>query len=104
MNVRRMLVLLTFALGVAALGASSSAHGATLGGTWVSTSTQALNLNGQLLGSAPADEQLEISAVLPLRNSSSKKKRATRSQCAGSENLCSSTKVYVFSQSRSWAP
>ena len=71
MNVRRMLVLLTFALGVAAVGASSSAHGATLGGTWVSTSTQALNLNGPLLGSAPAGEQLEISAVLPLRNSSS---------------------------------
>src|ERR1700759_1078902 len=71
MNVRRMLVLLMFALGAAALGASSSAQGAILGGTWMSTSTQALNLNGQLLGPAPAGEQLEISAVLPLRNSSS---------------------------------
>jgi pseudomonalisin len=35
---------------------------------WVATHTQALHLQGQLLGSAPAGEQLEISAVLPLRD------------------------------------
>jgi subtilase family serine protease len=38
--------------------------------TWVATHTQALNLNGQLIGSAAPEQQLEISAVLPLRNAS----------------------------------
>jgi len=47
--------------------------GAALAGTtgtsgWVATHTQALKLTSQLLGAAPSDQQLEISAVLPLRN------------------------------------
>jgi subtilase family serine protease len=37
---------------------------------WVATHTQALNLTGQLAGPSPANRQLEISAVLPLRNTS----------------------------------
>jgi pseudomonalisin len=35
---------------------------------WVATHTQALHLEGRLLGSAPAGARLEISAVLPLRD------------------------------------
>lgn len=55
-----------FALGVAA--ATASPAGAATGGAWVATHTKALDLNGQLLGAAPAGQQLEISVTLPLRN------------------------------------
>jgi pseudomonalisin len=37
-------------------------------GSWVSTHTQGLRLSGRLLGSAPASQPIEISAVLPLRD------------------------------------
>lgn len=62
------------ALAAAALitcGLTASALAGTTGsGSWVATGTQALNLSGQLTGAAPAGAQLEISAVLPLRNTS----------------------------------
>ena len=55
-----------------ACGLSAAAFAGTPAtGGWVATSTQALSLSGQLLGAAPSGEQLEISAVLPLRNTSS---------------------------------
>jgi subtilase family serine protease len=37
---------------------------------WIVTHTQALNLSAPLVGAAPATQQLEISAALPLRNAS----------------------------------
>ena len=37
---------------------------------WAATQTQALNLSAQSLGAAPATQQLEIGAALPLRNAS----------------------------------
>ena len=69
MNARRLLVLFALALGATVLGGSTTAQGAN--GNWVSTSTKALQLDGTLLGAAPAGTHLEISAVLPLRHASS---------------------------------
>src|SRR5579862_1020478 len=66
MKINSILAVATVALALCALTASASAG--TLGGGWVATHTQALSLTGQLLGAAPADQQIEISAVLPLRN------------------------------------
>ena len=56
------------AAGAAALagGLSPAANASTH--RWVSIHTQALHLDGTLLGRAPARQRLEISAVLPLRN------------------------------------
>ena len=65
----RAVSLLVLALAAAVLlGASAPAGGAASG--WAPTATQGLNLTGQLLGPAPANQQLEVSAVLPLRNAS----------------------------------
>src|SRR5579862_3001610 len=60
---------LTVLFGVLALAAciGASAAGAR---TWVATHTQALHLTGRLLGTAAATQRLEISAVLPLRDTS----------------------------------
>ncbi len=52
-----------------ALGATS-AQSADAATSWVPTHTQALNLDGTLLGSAPATQQLTVSVVLPLREAS----------------------------------
>ena len=60
---------LAYILAALAVCGLAPAAGASTGG-WVATHTQALNLNGQLLGDAPATQQLEVSAVLPLRNTS----------------------------------
>ncbi len=60
---------LRLALVIAALvscGLTASASAGTAG--WVATHTQALNLTGTLVGAAPAGQQLEVSAALPLRN------------------------------------
>lgn len=54
------------AIGAMAGSGAATASAATTG--WVATHTRALHLTGTLLGSAPAGERLEISAVLPLRN------------------------------------
>jgi pseudomonalisin len=63
------MALVTLVLVVCGLTASASTGSAgTLG--WVATHTQALNLTGTLLGSAPAGQQLVVSAALPLRNTS----------------------------------
>ncbi len=65
---------LTLAVTAAALvaGGCAQAASATTGSDgWVATHTQGLNLDGQSLGATPAAQQLEISAVLPLRNASS---------------------------------
>ena len=71
-----MLKPLSFTLAVTAAalvaGGCAQAASATTGSDgWVATHTQGLKLDGQLLGAAPAGQQLEISAVLPLRNASS---------------------------------
>jgi len=64
-----LVVVAAAALALCGLTAAASA-GSTGASGWVATHTQALSLTGQLLGAAPAGEQLEVSAVLPLRNTS----------------------------------
>lgn len=66
---RLFLLLLIPALVAVGLAVPASADATATGR--VLTHTQALNLNGQLIGRAPAGQQLEISAVLPLRNANS---------------------------------
>jgi subtilase family serine protease len=56
------------AAGAAALAGGLSPAANASAHRWVSTHTQALHLDGTLLGRAPARQRLEISAVLPLRN------------------------------------
>lgn len=62
----------TLAAVLAALLACAAAQAAaaqtTIAAGWAATHTQGLNLNGTLLGAAPASQRLQISAVLPLRN------------------------------------
>jgi subtilase family serine protease len=61
------MALVTLVLVVCGLTVSASTGSAgTLG--WVATHTQALTLSGTQLGSAPAGQQLVVSAALPLRN------------------------------------
>jgi pseudomonalisin len=71
----RIVSLLVLALAAAVLlGAAAPAGGAAVSGAavgWAPTATQGLHLTGQLLGPAPANQQLVVSAVLPLRNASS---------------------------------
>lgn len=64
-------ILATACVGLVACGLAPAA-GASTGAavSWTATHTQALDLNGSLLGAAPAGEQLEISAVLPVRDRS----------------------------------
>jgi pseudomonalisin len=64
----RLLVVFATAALVACGLAPAALAGTTGNVGWVATHTQALNLSGKLVGHAPADRQLEISAVLPLRN------------------------------------
>jgi subtilase family serine protease len=64
-SIRYILALLATA--VAGGGLAPSAGAST---DWVATHTQALHLNGNLVGVAPAAQRLEISAVLPLRDQS----------------------------------
>ena len=60
------------AAAAALIGMASLPNGAAAATSqWVATHTQALQLSGQLLGAAPATQELTVSAVLPLRNSSS---------------------------------
>jgi len=57
--------------GIAAFAAAlalSIVPAAAASTAWVATRTQALHLNGRLLGAAPSRQPLQISAVLPLRN------------------------------------
>jgi subtilase family serine protease len=54
-----------------AFGLASTALADTSASGRVATHTKALTLDGQLIGRAPAGQQLEISAVLPLRNTKS---------------------------------
>jgi pseudomonalisin len=67
---------LTIAVTAAALLAAGSVQAASAAATtgatgWSTTHTQGLDLDGALLGATPATQQLEVSAVLPLRNASS---------------------------------
>jgi pseudomonalisin len=64
---RSRMALVTLVLVTCGLTLSASAGAAGTSG-WVATHTQALNLSGTLLGSAPAGQQLVVSAALPLRN------------------------------------
>lgn len=61
------MALVTLVLVVCGLTVSASTGAAGTSG-WVATHTQALSLTGTSLGSAPAGQQLVVSAVLPLRN------------------------------------
>jgi hypothetical protein len=61
------MALVTLLLVVCGLTAAASTGSAGTVG-WVATHTQALNLTSTSLGSAPAGQQLVVSAALPLRN------------------------------------
>jgi pseudomonalisin len=61
--------ILAAVIASALTGALASAAAATPTG-WVPTHTQGLNLAGTLLGAAPSNQRLQVSVVLPLRNSS----------------------------------
>src|SRR5262249_22485218 len=61
--------ILAAVIASALTGALASAAAATPTG-WVPTHTQGLNLAGKLLGAAPSNQRLQVSVVLPLRNSS----------------------------------